>query len=90
MQKGWDLSIRYVAGYVVDWFGKGTRFGVPGYLWLTVGWIWQDDEKTKTNSGDFVGSAIMTGYSEGEGRGRRVGWMGGQAGEKGKWGCYKD
>ena len=78
MQKGWDLFLQYVAGYIADWFGKGTWFGVSRYLWLTVGWIWQDGEKTKTKSGDFVDSTIITGFSEGEGGGRRVGWEGRQ------------
>ena len=29
-------------------------------------WIWQESEKTKMSSADFVGSAIIIGYSEGE------------------------
>ena len=57
MQKGRDLFLRYVAGYVVDCFEK--RFGVSRYIWLTVRCIWEDGEKTKMNSGDFVGSAII-------------------------------
>ena len=44
------------------------------YSWLIVGGIWQDGEKTKMNSGDFVGSAIIIACSEGEWRGKGVGW----------------
>ena len=36
------------------------------YTWLIVGSIWQESEKTKMSSGDFLGSAIIIGYSEGE------------------------
>ena len=47
------------------------------YSWLIVGWIWQDSEKTKINSGDFVGSAIITGYFEG---GKEEGQLAGRSG----------
>ena len=43
-----------------------------------MGWIWQDGEETKMNSGYFVVSAIIIGYSEGEWGGRGVGWEGRQ------------
>ena len=42
-----------------------------------MGWICQESEKTKMSSGDFVGSGIIVGYSEGE----KGSWLGGQAGE---------
>ena len=48
------------------------------YSWLIMGWIWQESEKTKMSSGNFVGSAIIIGYSEGEWGGRVVGWEGRQ------------
>ena len=78
MQKGWDLFLRYVAGYVVDWFGKGTWFVVLEYSWLIMGWIWQESEKTKMSSGNFVGSAIIIGYSKEEWGGKVVSWEGRQ------------
>ena len=44
-----------------------------------MGWICQESEKTKMSSGDFVGSGIIVGYSEGE-------WGEGElAGRAGRW-----
>ena len=36
------------------------------YSWLILEWIWQGLKKTKMNIGTFFGSAIITGYFEGE------------------------
>ena len=78
MQIGWDLFHWYVAGYITDWFGKDTWFGVSQYSLLIMGWILQESEKTKISCGNFVGSAIIIGYSKGEWGGRGVYWEGRQ------------
>ena len=52
------------------------------YSSLIMGWILQESEKTKMSSGNFVGSAIIIGYSKGEWGGRGVYWEGRQVSEK--------
>ena len=47
-----------------------------------MGWILQESEKTKISCGNFVGSAIIIGYSKGEWGGRGVYWEGRQVSEK--------